>query len=201
MKKTIKILILLLTISCKAQSPIKSIKNSEFPGTIGAYYKDIDNELNTFEGTYLYTNGSTSLKITLLKKVMQYNGSFYEDFLVGEYQYIENGVEKVNTLANININYYNQSFHKIQGNSLIRAKNRPKCVECDDLDGLRVRLGMNDPISGRYCDLIIRKDFVSGVEVIKINILNNQAISYNEGVDPVPMEIQIPIGEFILIKQ
>mgnify|MGYP003605420302 FL=1 len=201
MKKIIKILVLLLTISCKAQSPIKSIKNSEFPGTIGAYYKDIDNELNTFEGTYLYTNGSTSLKITLLKKVMQYNGRFYEDFLVGEYQYIENGVEKVNSLTNININYYNQFSHNIYGNSLIKANNRPKCNDCDDLDGLRVRLTINDPISNRYCGLIIKKDFVSGVEVIKINILNNQAISYNEGVDPVPMEIQIPIGEFILIKQ
>ncbi len=201
MKNTIKTLVLLITISCKAQSPVKSIKNTDFPATHGAYYKDIDNELNVFEGTYLYTNGTTSLKITLLKKVMQYNGSFYEDFLVGEYQYIENGVEKVNSLPSININYNNQFFHYIYGNSLIRAKNRPKCNDCDDLDGLRVRLTIKEPISNRYCGLIIKKDFVSGVEVIKINVLNNQAINYNEGVDPVPMVIQIPIGEFTLIKQ
>ncbi|MFN4313275.1 MAG: DUF6705 family protein [Chitinophagaceae bacterium] len=46
-------------------------------------------------------NTNTSFKIVLVKKVQQYNGECYEDLIIGEYQYIVNGVEKVNTLSKL----------------------------------------------------------------------------------------------------
>ena len=92
------IIILITTISffnCKAQSPILSIDELGRNNLNNAYYKDLNNELNPFEGTWLYANGNTSLKIVLVKKPMYFNGKYYEDLIIGEYQYIENGVEKI----------------------------------------------------------------------------------------------------------
>lgn len=34
----------------------------------GTYYKDIDNDFNRFEGTWVYSNANTTLKITFRKK-------------------------------------------------------------------------------------------------------------------------------------
>ena len=46
--------------------------------------EDINNYLDAFEGTYLYTNGNTSFRMVLVKKVQQYNGRYYEDLIIGE---------------------------------------------------------------------------------------------------------------------
>ena len=62
--------LLLLSINCKAQSPIIDIIDDDGSEVIGAYYKDVNNLLNPFEGTYIYTSGSTTLKIVLVKKVL-----------------------------------------------------------------------------------------------------------------------------------
>jgi hypothetical protein len=75
-----------------------SILNMEIDARIDApdnsYYKDVNNILNDFEGTWLYQSGNTSLKLTLVKSIQFFNGDFYEDTIIGGYQYIENGIEK-----------------------------------------------------------------------------------------------------------
>ena len=85
--------LLLLSINCKAQSPIIDIIDDDGSEVNGAYYKDVNNLLNPFEGTYVYTSGSTTLKIVLVKKVLQYNSQYYEDLIIGEYQYKKYGVQ------------------------------------------------------------------------------------------------------------
>ena len=57
-------LIIFSFFNCKAQSPIIAIDSLGMHNTENAYYKDLNNELNSFEGTWLYTNGNTSLKTT-----------------------------------------------------------------------------------------------------------------------------------------
>ncbi|TRW23345.1 hypothetical protein FMM05_14220 [Flavobacterium zepuense] len=87
---------------CRGQSPILPINDANYPEATGAYYKDLNNDLNRYVGTWKYTNGTTSLTVTLQKKVMQHiiNApyGYYEDLVIGEYKYILNGVEKINTL-------------------------------------------------------------------------------------------------------
>jgi hypothetical protein len=96
-------IIFFISTSIFAQSPIIDIEEYTYKSEIeNAYYKDINNYFNDFEGTWLYTNGNTSLKIVLTKETMQYTGKFYTDGITGEYQYIENGLEKRNTLSNTN---------------------------------------------------------------------------------------------------
>ena len=102
MKNTIIILLILSAICCKAQSPIINITDDNGNQIAGSYYKDLDNLLNVYEGTYLYTNGTTTLKIVLQKKTMSFDGHHYEDLIIGEYQYIKNGVEIINTLPRLN---------------------------------------------------------------------------------------------------
>ncbi|MBR9913463.1 MAG: hypothetical protein GYB32_01345 [Algicola sp.] len=70
------ILVIIFCFSCKAQSPIYSIE--QYYGIQdNAYYKDTNNILNKFVGTWIYENGDTSLKITLLKAEQAYNGKCY----------------------------------------------------------------------------------------------------------------------------
>ena len=117
--KSLKTLAIILFFGgCKAQTPILDISESGTGLPNGYYLKDTYDLLNQFEGIYQYTNGSTILKIVLVKKIQQYNGKYYEDLIIGEYQYIENGIEKINTLSEINITYLDQGFHSISNNYL-----------------------------------------------------------------------------------
>lgn len=74
-------------------------------GAEGFYFKDINNDFNSFEGTWEYTSGNTSLTISFRKRINVHQQSeisnYHLDALVGEYKYIENGIEKVNTLSNL----------------------------------------------------------------------------------------------------
>lgn len=55
----------------KAQNVVMNLKdkgNEPFP-TTNYYFKDIDNVLNPYVGTWVYTNGNTTLKINFIKKI------------------------------------------------------------------------------------------------------------------------------------
>ena len=90
-------LIAIITISCKAQTVPLYASYREY--TQGTYIKDTFNEMNKFEGTWQYTNGTDSLTIVMQKKTHIYNGEYYEDLLIGEYRFVSNGTEVVNTLS------------------------------------------------------------------------------------------------------
>ncbi|MGF1554632.1 DUF6705 family protein [Paucihalobacter sp.] len=112
MKNTIIIVFITTLFTCKAQQSTVSLHNSaEAFGINGYYYKDFNNYLNVFEDTWVYTNGNTSLTTTLQKKAMVHvttsdlSSDYYTDVVIGEYKFIENGIEKINTLQNLLNNY------------------------------------------------------------------------------------------------
>lgn len=149
----------------------------------------------------VYTNGTTSLRIVLVKKVLQYNSQYYEDLIIGEYQYIENGVEKVNTLSEINIVYPNQIVHNIAGNSVLRNDNKPPCNDCEDFES-RLRLSFTEPNSELYGTMIVKKTTQGSQEAIKIHIKATGSGSvWLEGTPPPPLDFNVPSGEYFLIKQ
>ena len=201
MIKNLNILVvLLLSINCKAQSPIIDIIDDDGSDINGAYFKDINNLLNPFEGTYVYTNGNTSFKMVLVKKELQAYNGYYEDLIIGEYLYINEGIEIANTLSEINTTYLNQRTHKIDGNFLVGKIHRAwKCPECS-ITELRLKTTIQDVISGRFADLIIRRTTEGGQEVMKINITNISGGVYTIVEGP-PPAFALPIGEFTLIKQ
>ncbi|MGV7108186.1 DUF6705 family protein, partial [Flavobacterium sp. U410] len=169
----------------------------------GAYYKDVNNLLDAFEGTFVYTNGFTQLKIKLVKKVQQFNGRYYEDLIIGEYQYIENGTEIVNTLDDIDLTYINQHQHNIFGNMLV-DKNYPRwiCLACGSNEN-RLTLGIMDNISDRFGYLILRKMTSlapSGQTVVTLQAkITNVSRTFSD--NPNPPDFSLPQGEFTMIKQ
>ena len=72
MKKLLTILLLsVFSLGCKAQTPVYDITDLQhrIQDIPGVYYKDLNNLLDPFEGTYIYTNGTTTFKIVLLEPV------------------------------------------------------------------------------------------------------------------------------------
>lgn len=182
----------------KSQSVIIDISKSGIGQPNGYYRKDMNNVLNQFEGTYLYGNGNTSLKIVLVKKIKQYNSSYYEDLIIGEYQYIVNGVEKMNTLSNLNVVYNNQfAQHAIAGSAPIGNNNREwKCPQCNPNEK-RMRLSIMDISTNRSADFLVRKTTVNGQEVLQVKV--KDILPDFENVNP--PDFSLPKGEFIMIKQ
>ena len=61
--KTYSILFLVCFLSCKVQIIDKYNPDNLGSFINGVYYKDVNNFRNQFVGTWLYTNGNTSLTI------------------------------------------------------------------------------------------------------------------------------------------
>ncbi|MCA0348608.1 MAG: hypothetical protein LCH35_05015 [Bacteroidetes bacterium] len=201
MKNILKLLALFaLTTSCKAQNQIIDIQNDNGDEITGAYYKDIQNILDPFIGTYIYTDGTTSLKIVLQKKLMSSHSNlrYYEDLIVGEYQYIKDGVEIANTLNRLNINKPDGSNYSICGNNII-TKTSGICPDCTPNEKA-LFLGFVDDLTDNLTDsFIVRRVVEDGQPAIKIMIL--WAISGHLKGTPSSQKPNIPGGYYILIKQ
>ncbi len=183
-------------LNCKAQSPIFPLGDWS-DEQANAYYKDLNNELNAFEGTWLYTNGNTSLKIVLVKKPMSFNGDYYEDLIIGEYQYIEDGVEKINTLASLNLDLgYN---HKIRGKSI---HNNCFFLPTDDcVEGeIRLRVRLTDAITEHVATVLLQKRVINGQDALKAFIVFNYYKPLFEG-ETMPAPTLPWQDVYILIKQ
>ena len=74
------ITLLFISLSCKAQSPIINIEDDEGDEIVNAYYKDTNNLLDPFVGTWVLDNGTQYLKIVFEKKTMVDAGNYYEEF-------------------------------------------------------------------------------------------------------------------------
>ncbi len=200
MKNIFKIIPFLIFVnSCKAQTPIINIEDDNGEAIQNAYYKDTNNLLNPFVGTYIYTYGTTSLTIILQKKTMSYNGYKYEDVLIGEYKYIENGVEKVNTLNELNVNYPNQSNHSISANAILSTGD----YLCDHCVGNEKRLigGLVELSTQNVAQLLINRILTdTGQQAIKINI-GWQMRSHNPEFESPAAKPSFQGGNYVLIKQ
>jgi hypothetical protein len=210
------IFLFIFSISCKAQIIDRYDNNTIIGELNGAYYKDINNFRDQFVGTWKYTQGSTTLTIIIQKRdnLVNFDGfnSFTEDILVGEYLYVENGVEKINTLTNININYGNDYSsnlqHNLIGNTFLRrSTSYPRCNECEPNEK-RMVLSYSEPnYDGKGIangHVVVRKFTENGIDKIKIWFYTSNQIEFIDGDgNPVgnPAPFKIPFGEYILIKQ
>src|SRR5690606_36402862 len=147
MKKIVLISVFVSSLYTYSQNPpIVPIEEWDGRGVSGTYYKDTNNVYNQFEGEWLWQSGNNSLRIILQKKEQVYHQVkewYYEDMLVGEYQYIENGVEKINTLANIN-----SQENNISASDILTT---PFYMGCDDClpNEKRIYIGFSDPVEAQ----------------------------------------------------
>lgn len=201
MKKILIIITTFMSLYNYSQITLLSLENDlGWDGVAGAYYKDLNNVLDEYEGTWLYTDGTTSFKIVLVKKTMFFEGSYYEDLMIGEYQYIENGVQKINTLANLNseLGY----DHNIRGNGVL--SNCFFMPEDDCIEGeKRLRLGLIDPNPGKshWATMILKKRVINGQEAIKAYLVFNYARGNSSDPDPIPSPTMPWQQEYVMFKQ
>ncbi|PNQ74009.1 hypothetical protein C1T31_06715 [Hanstruepera neustonica] len=203
MKQTLLIIIITLSVLfCKAQSPIIDIADKETELVDGAYIKDVHNELDKFVGTWVYRHGNTSLTITFQKKV-QVQSRYFRDLLIGEYQYIEDGVEKINTLSILQnqANLESPYEHNLVGSSILLKYEFPGCPECDPSEK-RVKIEFTDPSPNMK--------HLNGIMFMGLRYINDNPeklqISFGKiGTiiieDGAPLEPNVPFGNYLLVKQ
>ena len=198
--KNTTIILILCVLNCKAQSSIYSLDSLGWENTKNGYYKDVNNVMNGFEGTWLYTNGNTSLKIALVKSVKFYNGDYYEDLLIGGYKYIENGVEKVNTLSDADKPALGDSA-SIEGNSIHDKCKYLYVDDCVDSEKYMV-IYIDDPNSDKhYGHLTLHKRTINGRAALKIKInMTYAGDDPKNGVFP-PPSIPWTMNNIVLLKQ
>lgn len=190
--------------NCKAQT-ITNLHNPENYGTTGYYYKDLNNDLNNFNGTWKYENGNTSLIVTLQKKEnknIQYgNTNYYTDAIIGEYVYIENGIEKINTLENLNNNYADPYKYNLIGDVISKFGDR-SCSNCET-GNIIIRCSYKEP----ECDIPsnpkmrFRYYIEDGVEKLDCLFMSGPYRGNVYGLEPQCQGFSIPFGEYTLIKQ
>ncbi len=194
-------LALFVLFSCKAQTVVSLANDSDLAFTNGTYNKDVDNDFNKYVGTWKFIQGNTTLTLELKKLTFNHYQSknYYEDLLVGEYRFIENGVEKINTLSQMINPPAKAGYHNIWGN-LIWTKNLfPKCDDCSQNER-RIKLYITDP-ERKYLDnaVILRYKNENGVERIIARIYKNDtSVMLQKGS---PDEMRVPYGEYVLTKQ
>lgn len=180
------------------QNPVIDIEDQDGTRIDGVYYKDVNHYLDPFVGTWIYSNGNTLLKIVLVKKVMAYNTQYYEDLLIGEYQYIEDGVERINTLPHLATVFPNQRKHNLDGNSILDNIDIPRCPECVPAEK-RVRFAFTDPIRNSGGGMVARIITIGGIPAMKI-FKREMGMAYDTS-EPAPLRSFVPSGEYILLKQ
>ena len=203
MKNILTILLVSFFLSCKAQVIVPLASDSDMAYNSRTYNKDVDNDFDKYVGTWKYQQGNTLLKIVLKKItfdhfVTEYK-NYYQDILVGEYQYIENGIEKVNTLQQMELMPSEASGYNISGNLIIGKNTYPKCSECN-LNERRIKLRYRDP-ERKYLSnaIVLRYKNENGAEKIIAKIYKSDG-SFMQP-DGSPDEMRVPYGEYVLIKQ
>lgn len=207
MKKIIYFISLLsfTFLSCKAQTILEIVPlESSRVKPAYTYFKDVNNLLDRYEGTWKYQNGSTSFTITLEKMEEDYNSDFkhYFDRLKGEYRYIENGIEIVNTLPNLNQNPNNIDLRNIGGGYIIDNDQVLICEDCAPNEK-RVKLYFNDPARDYLNNNIILQTLQEDNSVINQQGKIKVTILGRGGMIPpnVPAAPRVPYGEYIMLKQ
>ncbi len=210
MKKIVISIVLFFTFQVNnAQSlgTIAPLESKSFDYLDNVYYKDIGSQiLGPLEGTWKYSNpDSTTILIIKLKRILNYNfGNHTKDIIIGEWYYKENGVEKINTLADIDVDLPFQFNHRIAAYRIINTKQRPPCNECDPSEK-RVDGTIMDDFLGVGGDIYFRH--LPGVGPNSISVLVHfEGIKYffnaaGEATNSQFVGSTLPNGKYTLVKQ
>lgn len=210
MKRIIQISMLLFTIIvCKAQTPVINIHGSK-KEIENAYYKDIENFYGQFVGTWVYSDNVKTIRYRFAKKERFYRQSvqnYYVDYLIGEMQYIENGVEKINSLNRVNLNF--DTIFKYSMSSIGKTGYNwaPVCTECPP-DVQRLIMSYDEPNNddfGLDATFVMRRVVENGVEKLKVQYKPVSAASgankYDIYQPSTTTDFTIPYGDYTLVRE
>jgi hypothetical protein len=189
--KTIKIFLafFIMQLNCMCAQTIVDLDSRNGDSVAGTYYQDTQYKLNQFEGTWLYDDGTHYIKLVLVKKVQMAIKNYFEDYLVGEFQYKLNGIEIINTLNNLNTNYVNPRKYGICGNHFWTNH-----TPFDDYTTENFRLNTRIMENSCLSEIDIRTLMLNGQPAIQI--FKRKPMEVPQACYPV-----IPGGFYYLIKQ
>jgi len=190
---------ILTSLACKAQHPIIDIEKKPSiwdEQTENVYYKDINNFFDGFTGVWK-AERSNKILIIDLKKIVKIPNDipYYADYMVGEYKYLENGIEKINTLNNTDI------FKRgISGGYLVKHDQKPPCSNCKP-EKRRLLLTFSDRVRNIHGSIILQVVTINGKQALKGLIYNVGGMSYHEDNKPQYFDITAATGLWTFIKQ
>ena len=196
MKNILTLILVFFITACRSQ--IINIKDCDGSFITNAHYIDTDSILNPFEGTWLYTNGNKTLKIILVKKLNHFNTRYYEDALIGGYEYKVGNTTLISNLNEINTPFINPFEKSIAGNSVINNNGYPPCLDCP-VGEKRLNLLFREISTHMIGTVLIKKTIVSGQEAIKIVIRGSERVHIVGNPLP-PDDFIVPSGHYTLIK-
>ena len=172
----------------------------DYENTPDYYLKDVNNEFEKFEGEWQYLGVDMSMTLKLKKEehYQPYPDTKFMDLLVGEYQYIENGVEKVNTLADFNSPQVSGYEHNLSGRGYTRFL-PGYCEDNSTPQEIKISLNITKPtnddnvIEGK---LILRYINDNGIEKLEVCIFDYSTTAYE-----VTDRIDMPDGYYEFVKQ
>ncbi|MGV7105575.1 DUF6705 family protein [Flavobacterium sp. U410] len=193
------ILTIFTIISCKAQTVALNTYYEDV--NIGAYFKDLDNEMDKYVGTWQYTHGTDTLTIVLQKNIHVFDGEYYEDLLVGEYRFVNNNQEIVNTLPRFSDFSILGRKHLISGRRQIANNIYLVCNDCNSNEK-RFMLNFHDPERNYLSlSLVLRylpQSFGTPERMTATFIDNDSVMLPDENSPTVP---RVPYGEYLMVKQ
>lgn len=116
MRNIIFILITLFVFSCKAQQQTFPLNTYAESVPVNSYFKDLNNELDFYTGTWVATFQDKSITLKIVKQAKQpiefFNKNYYRDQLFVRYEVKKNGVILESTLDK---NFTNDSKLSLDG--------------------------------------------------------------------------------------
>lgn len=202
MKKIIYLFSIISTIFCDAQNEIRSLNDFNFGNFNGVYNKDVDNDFNKVEGTWVSTDNGITFTIKLQKiyahHYVDYRWNYYEDMLIGEFKIIKDGVEKINTLPNLISTPITEPYkHNIIASSIVGNGSVP--INNGALNERGIMLELYDPDIDYIGVQVFMKFFIeNGIEK-----LNCKIQQFGLGVEPYENApgVKFKFGNYTFIKQ
>lgn len=201
--KTIVLFLLIVSGGYAPAQQIEPLYDNPDYAVPNTYYKDLYNDLDPFVGTWMYTNGNTSLTITLQKKIRVLNDNFFEDMLIGGYKYVVNGTTVVNTLPLLDNNYTDPIYYPLYGSRII-GPNSPACQNCDP-DTRLVTLAFDESDRDVYImgpEMQFQRVDDGGVQKVKVVFKSTvTALPDSPTHTPEFSNYSVPFGTYVLTRQ
>lgn len=156
--------------------------------------------MEKFVGTWQYIVGNDSLTIVLQKKTMVPYKVFFEDLLVGEYEYILSGTTVVNTIHLLNNSSIPVVEHNIIGRRIVPNNAQPICTDCNSSDR-RFKLYFFDSEREYLRSVRITLQYITNSSPSQIKV----TIAAEDGTilphENAPTVTRVPYGDYIMTKQ
>lgn len=194
MKVSLLFLGIIICLSCRAQIiPLDNVEHFENSPTY--YLKDVNNEFDNFEGTWVCQNSDFEVVMKLRKEEHYLTPlNYYRDMLIGEYKFIENAVEEVNTLMDFNNIELGVHEHNISGGIFIHQLPN-SCLDNSSPSEIKIQLTIKSP-NDEYAQgrLILRYLNDNGMEKLEACIYDYSILGDGS------VRLDIPDGNYVFIK-